>query len=831
MTLHRHPRPLFPLAIALMVGLVLGERYAVYIAPWVVAGACVLVAALAAARVRLGRTWTAPVIIVLVAFLGTQLIAPWAAPRFPANHITHWIDTGRVSVSGRVEAVLPQARFGSRFIMVCEQIRAGPDMLPVTGRLRVFASGVAPEMAPGDQVDLQVDIRPVRSYGNPGGFDYGRHLARQGIWALGKADGYGVRVRSGTSIFFWRGRLQGFRQKIAEQIGTAVGTGPSAGVIRALVIGDRSGIDREQRAAFNRAGVGHLLAISGLHVGIVAAATFTLLRWLLAWLPCLLWRAWVLRCAAALTLVPVVGYGLLAGMSPSTQRAVIMVSVGLAAMLAQKDQDLLNTLAAAALVILLVSPPALFSVSFQLSFAAVLAIVYGLSCLPKHWRRAPGRLLPVVTAFFWVSLLAQLGTLPLVMGYFDQVSLVGLAANILLIPLVGFGVVPVGLASALAGRVSPTVATMGFQVCAALADIALALIRWFSELPFAAVNTFVPHGVEVFGAYALGWAVLNLIRDPVPVAAVAIRRTHAAERRRRIAAWSLAVLVLLGGMDTAYWLYRRFWHRDLRVTVLDVGQGSSALVEFPGGSTMLIDGGGFSDNAIFDVGQRLVAPVLRKKRIFTVDTVVLSHPNSDHVNGLTHIVSRFEVGRVWTNNMTAETQGYRDFFHALSKKGWVVVDFSALARHHVIGGVRVDILFPPARFRSTDPESLHGDLNDFSLVLRMEKDGVAFLFPGDITSRAEADLVRRVGRGLRSRVLVVPHHGSRHSSSAGFIKAVAPHVAVVSVGWRNRFGFPHPDVLDRYARCGCRLYRTDRHGAVIFRVINGCLVTETSKQE
>lgn len=819
MTVHRHPRPLFPLAIALMVGMVIGERYAVQVAPWAVAGACVLVAAL----VRLGRPWTPPVITLLFVFFGTQLIGPWAAPRFPVNHILHWIDAGRLSVSGRVEQVLPKARFGSRFILDCEQIRAGPDSLPVTGRLRVFASGPAPEMVSGDWVDLQVRIRPVHSYGNPGGFNYGRHLALQGVWALAKADGSGIRVRPGGSVFSWRDRLREGRQKIADQIELAVGTGPSAGVIRALVVGDRSGIDQKQRAAFNRAGVGHLLAISGLHIGIVAAATFMLFRWLLAWLPCLLWRAWVVRCAAALTLVPVVGYGLLAGMSPSTQRAVIMVSVGLAAMLTQKDQDLLNTLAAAALVILLISPPALFSVSFQLSFAAVLAIVYGLACVPKHWRRAPGSLLSSAADFFWVSLLAQFGTLPLVMGYFDQVSLVGLAANILLVPLVGFGVVPVGLASAVAGRASTTVATIGFQVCAALADIALALIHGFSELSFAAVNTFVPHGVEVLGAYALGWAVLNLIREPVPVPAVAINRPHVAARRRCIAAWSLAVLVLLGGIDTVYWLCRRFWHRDWRVTVLDVGQGSSALVEFPGGATMLIDGGGFSDNAIFDVGRRLVAPVLRKKRIFTVDTVVLSHPNSDHFNGLTHIVSRFDVGRVWTNNMTAETNGYRDFSHALSKKGWRVVDFSTLARHHVIGGVHVDILYPPATFCSTDPERLRGDPNDFSLVLRMEKDGLAFLFPGDITAVAEADLVRRMGQGLQSRVLVVPHHGSRHSSSPGFIKAVRPHVAVVSAGWRNRFGFPHPDVLDRYGRWGCRLFRTDLHGAVTFCVIDGRL--------
>ena len=414
------------------------------------------------------------------------------------------------------------------------------------------------------------------------------------------------------------------------------------------------------------------------------------------------------------------------------------------------------------------------------------------------------------------------------MGTFGQVSLVGLVANVLLVPLVGFGVVPAGLASALAGLVSGDLALAGFQACASLADIALALIHGFAALPFAAVNTFTPHEAEILGAYALGWAVLNLIRTPAPE--VVATGGRAAPRRRRVAAWTLAALVVLGMADAVYWLDRRFWHRDLRVTVLDVGQGSSALVEFPGGSTMLVDGGGFSDNAVFDVGRRLVAPVLREKRIFTVDTVVLSHPNCDHVNGLTHIVSHFAVGRVWTNNAAAATKGYRDFARALREKGLGAADFTTLARRHVVGGVRVDILHPPATFRRPGRNRLARDANDDCLVLRMEVDGLAFLFPGDITRRAEAELVGRAGEQLRSSVLVVPHHGSRHSSSPGFIRAVAPQVAVVSAGWRNCFGFPHPDVLDRYGRRGCRLFRTDLHGAVAFRVTNGRLVTATGRQ-
>ena len=223
----------------------------------------------------------------------------------------------------------------------------------------------------------------------------------------------------------------------------------------------------------------------------------------------------------------------------------------------------------------------------------------------------------------------------------------------------------------------------------------------------------------------------------------------------------------------------------------------------------------------FDVGKRLVAPVLCAKRIFTVDTVVLSHPNADHVNGLVHILSQFVVGRVWTNNAPASTKGYGDFIRAMERQGLAAADFSSLARRQLIGGVRVELLHPPPNFDPDAPENRGKDTNDRSLVLRLEKDGLAILFPGDITRRAEADLVRTQCAKLKSTVLVVPHHGSRRSSSPAFLDAVRPDLAVVSAGWRNRFGFPHPQVLQRLGRHRCEVLRTDRHGAVSLSILNG----------
>ena len=216
------------------------------------------------------------------------------------------------------------------------------------------------------------------------------------------------------------------------------------GVLKALIIGDRTRISDSTRQNFTRAGVSHLLAISGLHIGIVATVAFAFSNWLMGWIKPLLWRAWTRKSAALLSLLPVIAYGVVAGFSPSTQRAVLMVSVFLMTFLLAKEQDALNTLALAAFVILMADPPSLFSISFQLSFVTVFVIIYGFSSIQSYgflqiapnesnWQR---RLSVRLVTFFLVSLFAICGSLPLVAFYFNQISLVGLAANFLVVPLV-----------------------------------------------------------------------------------------------------------------------------------------------------------------------------------------------------------------------------------------------------------------------------------------------------------------------------------------------------------------------------------------------------------
>jgi competence protein ComEC len=273
-----------------------------------------------------------------------------------------------------------------------------------------------------------------------------------------------------------------------------------------------------------------------------------------------------------------------------------------------------------------------------------------------------------------------------------------------------------------------------------------------------------------------------------------------------------AAVILLG--DVLYWTHARFLSKNLRVTILDVGQGSAALLELPGGYNLLADGGGFSDNAAFDVGERIVAPYLWQRKIRTIDSIVLSHPNSDHLNGLTYIAEHFNVKDAWTNGETSRSKGYGIFSETLERNRVSRPRYDELRRKRIVNGVGLEILYPEKDFLEQRGAEPWRSANNNSLVLKVSYGQHALLFPGDLLADGESAIGRLVPDALASTVLIAPHHGSKSSSTPGFINRVNPEIVIISAGWRNRFNFPHTEVLERYARRGSRIFRTDLDGAV-----------------
>ena len=231
----------------------------------------------------------------------------------------------------------------------------------------------------------------------------------------------------------------------------------------------------------------------------------------------------------------------------------------------------------------------------------------------------------------------------------------------------------------------------------------------------------------------------------------------------------------------------------------------------------MIDRGGFSDNNTFDMGARVLAPFLWRKKIRTIDTLVLSHPNSDHLNGLIFIARHFNVKTIWTNNEPRTTLGYKRFKKIIAQEQINLPDFQQMPRQQLINGVEFCFLYPPADFLARKARQKWRSTNNNSLVVKVSFGDISFLFAGDIMAEAEQELVEFSGADLGCDILLVPHHGSRTSSSQPFISSVQPNVAVFSAGWKNRFRLPHPTVLAAYEKIGCQIFRTDKNGAIIIK--------------
>jgi competence protein ComEC len=848
-----YSRPLAALLFALIVGILFGSQFEGH-----VVGAVVIIC-LSAARTaisiwrRQATRWTP---LILFAALGYASIQPWVSPHLSAEHVDSFSDETRWQISGVVGSHPRESKYLRKFILRVDSLGCNNASYPTRGKIRVTVRGRGPEIAKGDRVVFRSRLRRPRNFNNPGGFNYQRYMAFKGIRRTAYTRGNRLQVVQKNVPAGLPDRLNQARRAMAALIDTA-GQRPSTAVLKALIIGDRAGISSALRNQFNRAGVGHILAISGLHIGIVATVSFFLFQRCLRFVRPLLWRAWTHKGAAILSLFPVCIYGLISGMSPSTQRAVIMVCAFLLTFVVERERDALNILALAAFIILMVHPPSLFSISFQLSFMAVLSILYGMDRIgqarPSDKPHATGgRDLQVrrkLVAFFLVSVFAICGTLPLVMMYFNQISLIGLMANFMIVPLVGFGVIPCGLLALFVYPFSGSLALIGVKICIFVLDMALAVIGFLADLPFAALKTITPSVLEIGCYYLLGWTLLSRLNpqlpspephphpgrrsaaDPLPA-----HRGGLIDRFRhnwlmlRLSAFNrwlssalaapkistivgLAVILVMV-VDAGYWLKQRYWSSDLRITYMDVGQGNAALLELPGGQTALIDGGGFSDNNAFDMGALVIAPFLLRKKIRSVDTLVLTHPNSDHLNGLIYIAEHFNVKTIWTNGETRTTSGYRNFRKIISRKQVNVPDFRQLDRRQQINGVEFCFLYPPTDFMAQSVYDRWRNTNNNSLVVKVSFGNASFLFPGDIMAEAEKELIELAGADLACTVLLVPHHGSRSSSTQSFLATVQPEIAVISAGWKNRFRFPHPTVLQAYQKEGCRILRTDRQGAI-----------------
>jgi competence protein ComEC len=837
--------PLALAAAAFACGIVLSTYWPISTALWGWAAASLVLCTIIAVTVKSLRPAQISAVLALVcagAFARIATPSPQLAAVPP-----EFLNVKDVEIVGHVTndgALLAGGGPRERFDLQTETIEIDDHMLvlPIGIRATVFSRDAAeetqddnapviPHMAYGARIRLLAKLRLPRNFRNPGAFDYEGYLEGLGISALASAKSSNIEVlpgASGSRLGFWRSSVRNSILRHIHQSG--LWSKEDAAIFAAMIIGDDSLLLRDVREEFQQTGVYHLLVISGMNVALLAFAIFWLARRLrlLEWL------------ASLLTITLSVFYAYIAGMGVPIMRAVLMLSLFLGARLLYRDRSGLNATGFAALVVLVLSPAALYEPGFQLTFLALLAITgislpilertstpcrsalkhldttgYDLGLEPKlaqfrlDLRLVAGRLqqfigehaariivtraIGISLGFFDLLLISAVTQAVLVLpmrAYFHRAAILGVPANILVLPLAGL------------------------MLNAGVAAIALSYV----SLPFAKLTSVIAAGSLhwILGSlhflsqfHVSQWRVPNPTVFLMLVACAGIFVAFLTVRKQRALAFAgLAALFLSGGIVAVYHPVPQLEGGKLEVTAIDVGQGDSLLVVSPQGQTMLIDAGGSIGpvRSEFDFGEDVVAPYLWSRGLHHLDVVALTHAHGDHIGGLLRIVEDFHPSELWVgiNPQTIPLQ----HLYKIANENHVAI------HQHVAGdeidwsGTRIRVLSPPADWQPKPQPK-----NDDSLALLIGYGDTRALLAGDLEKKMERFVATE---SPRAELLKVAHHGSATSTTPELLAAVQPHFAVISAGYQNSFGHPRKVVLDRLQIYHVKTYRTDLQGAVTF---------------
>jgi competence protein ComEC len=818
---------------------------------WIVCAVAIVVGLILC---RLQFIRTAGVVALCAWFLlGVTAVRIAKAPS-PSDHVLQLLADGRMDPHAPVRwrGVLndepTHLPWGTGYELKLDSIAAPEGIIPVQGGVRftLYAdepNEPLPDVHAGERVEILGLAHLPRQFKNPGSFDHRAYLARQDIDLTGTLRNAHLLTKlDSPPPSLWH-RLARVRHKLRERLDALLASRPTeSAVLRAMLLGDRTFLERADTVAFQKNGTYHVLVVAGLHVTALVVFVYWACR-----------RLRLLLSATVLSaLVLLIAYVAIVEDRPPIFRAALMATIVLLGRLLYRRLDLLNTAAMAALIILIASPQALSDPSFQLSFLAMAAIggigvpwldgtvepyvralghlddaTRDISHAPRvtqfrielRWAarllaaRLPARLrrfshglvtLPIrfslrVWELFAISLVLQLGMLPVMALYFHRVTLAGPIANVPAVALTTL-LVPLGFVTLLLSFVWSGFAKMVAALLGFAAHLLVRATDWFAALPHLSYRVPGPPAwlLVAFLVLLLGFmAALRL-------------------RRRWLLPATLAPLLIAGYAVACHPFPPLYNAGKLELTILDVGQGDSLFVVSPHGRTLLVDGGGSfvgfgsrTSGAETDPGEEAVSPYLWSRGFQRLDLVALTHAHRDHIGGLLAILENFPVGALWIGREV--DSGAQRALERLARVQGVPVIHQARGATFDWDGVHQSVLWPEA---SSDHLTSPAQNND-SLVFRLQLRNQAFLLSGDIEKQAErAILSATPADSLRSDLLKVAHHGGRTSTLPEFLEEVRPQVAVISVGAENIYGHPSQEVLDRLIGAGARILRTDRDGTV-----------------
>jgi competence protein ComEC len=786
------------------------------------------------------------------------LAAAVAQEPLPGNHVVRLAESGQLDLGsplrwrGTLRDEPARLPWGYGYDIELNSVDYQGRTLPLRGGMRLSFSQHGddrelPDLHCGDTVEISTLARRPQVFKDEGAFDRRGYLATQNIDLTATLRAPELIERTERARVTPGALVARARRSLRDEIDLLFGNSPQiAGVLRAMLVGDRSFVDRAESVDFQKTGIFHVLVVAGLHVGAVTALLFWLGRKLR------MSRSWTI--VFVLTLLS--AYVAVVEQRAPVLRAASMAGIVVIGAFFYRRLELLNSAALAAIALLVARPLALRDSSFQLTFVAIGCIgglatpwirsaVQPYSAALRGWRdvtrdvshqpRVAQFRLDLRSALQWVSagmpkaaaraventvvgamqvslrtwellaltMVLQIGMLPLIARDFHRIALAAPLVNLFAVPLTGL-IVPVGFVTVACGLLFPVVGRTLALPLRWLTALLMHLVQWAAH--FSRWTSRVPGPplwlVMIF--FAILVALMLAIRRDFPKKSVVVRTLGVG-----FACSVLAVAIFPFSPSRAA--------GKLETTILDVGQGDSLLVVTPGGQTMLIDGGGAfggfpgqEEHNGIDPGEEAVSPYLWSRGFQKLDVVALTHAHQDHLGGLTAILENFQVGELWIGREVASTALLK--LEELARAHHVRIEHEIRGRRFSWDGVEGEFLWPEIAANETAPATAK---NNDSLVLRLHYGDRTLLLPGDAEKAVERALLRESPEDeLRADVLKVGHHGSKNSTTLDFLTAVRPSVAIISAGENNPYGHPSPEAIERLAGAGARILRTDRDGAI-----------------
>ncbi|MHC2994456.1 MAG: DNA internalization-related competence protein ComEC/Rec2 [Candidatus Atribacteria bacterium] len=697
-----------------------------------------------------------------------------------ANHIINFVEDKKLIVIGTVldrEYYSNQEKISLK--VKVSQIEREDKKIRIKGLILVnIYTGNCPYEY-GDIIKIRERLTKPLGLNNFGEFNYELYLAQKRIFVY-------------TNI--WQDKdiqkigeertnlLVSFSVSMRNQIKNIIGRllqPPYNFLLIGMLLGEKTYIPPELKDVFIESGIMHILAVSGLHVGIIAAALFIFLNSLR--IP--------KRIKMILIVLIMIMYASITGFRPSVVRATIMFSLLVVGKLINRNRNLYISLFLAAFLILLINPLILYDAGFLLSFIVTFFIIYLSPILQELF----SKMVTWIKNPLSVSMAAWLGIFPLSAYFFNKVSLISIISNIFIIPLTAIAVI-LGFIIFFLGLISIPLANLIANINYFILILITFLAKLFSSLPFSFVYVAQPLVIFIFLYYIMLFFIIEIFYRKIFPPKLKIKAT--------ILILS-AVLVVI--------IVQIFYPLDnIKVNFINVGEGDCILIEAPKKYNILIDGGG-TPRSTFDVGGKIVIPYLRRKGINKINLLVLTHPHLDHLEGLLPILREFKVDMVLDSGLICDISEYREFISIIKEKN--IPYHQAKAGDNFIFSKYLEILLlNPIYISNIYNES---DFNNASIVVKLFYKNSKFLFTGDIEETAEKRMLIWQ-KNLKSDVLKVAHHGSSSSSSLEFVNEVDPIIAVISVS-KNHFGHPSPKIIERLEDKNIKVYRTDKNGTIIIR--------------